>query len=163
MGQTESGKSTLAKRLATQHRARGFEILVLDPIGDPQWPTAYQFTDGARFLDCAQRSTRCMLFIDEAGEMVGQHKDEMFWCATRARHLGHVSHFLAQRANMISPTVRSQCTRLVLFQSSRYDAELLAREWARDEIQVAPELGQGECLVVGRFGPAKRVRVFTPR
>lgn len=130
---------------------------------DPDWPTAYRFTDGAQFLACAQRSTRCMLFLDEAGETIGHHNRELFWCATRARHLGHVSHFCAQRAAMIHPTVRSQCTRLILFRVSRADADELAREWARDEIAQAPELDQGECLLVGRYGAVKRIRVFTPR
>ena len=136
---------------------------MLDPLLNTGWPTGYVFTDGARFLDCAQRSTRCMLFVDEAGEMIGHHHRELFWCATRARHLGHSSHFLAQRAAMIHPTVRSQCTRLLLFKVSHKDAEELVREWARPEISAAPELEQGECLVVGRFGPIRRLRVFTPR
>lgn len=160
LGTTASGKTTLALRLAAQHRARGFLPLVLDPIDDPRWPTEYRFTDGAAFLACAQRATSCMLYIDEAGESVGHHQREMWWCATRSRHNGHLAHFIAQRATLISPNVRSQCSRLILFRVSRDDAEELRREWARDEIAQAAELEQGECLVIGRFGAVRRLRVF---
>ena len=48
LGTTESGKTTLAKRIASQHRARGFELLVLDPLPNRQDFVAIELFCGAR-------------------------------------------------------------------------------------------------------------------
>jgi hypothetical protein len=162
MGQTGSGKTTLATSLARSYHAREVESIVLDPFKDPRWSTPYVFDDPVEFSRFARRARHAALFVDESGDLIGQHERALFWLATRARHYGHVSHFITQRAAQLSPTVRAQVSRLALFSVPRHDAELLAREWTHPEILQAPELRQGEFLWVERFKPARRLAIDLP-
>ncbi len=141
-------------------RRHGFLVLVLDPLEDPGWPTPYRYTNRGEFLKAGQNAQRCLLIIDEAGEMIGQFNEEMRWCATRARHLGHTSMFITQRPAQLSPTVRDQCSKLFLFRVSVDDAKTLARDWARPELEIASTLPQGQALAVPRFGDIQRINVF---
>lgn len=126
---------------------------------DNRWGADYQTTDGAAFLATLRQSRRCMVFVDESGSAIGRFNDEMFWLGTQARHWGHSCHFLTQRAQMLSPTVRTQVQRLFLFNCSAVDAKLLADEWNRPELREAHQLGRGEYYDVPRFGPARRGRL----
>ena len=159
-GTTESGKSTLARQLAAIYSQQDIGVIVIDPINDPRWGADFQTTDQAAFLQTAKNSWHCALFVDEGGEVIGRYNDSMFWCATQARHRRHRSHFIVQRPALISPTVRTQCTRLVLFASARSDAKILAEEWNCDELLDAPNLQRGEFFDVSRFGKVERGRVF---
>ena len=111
----------------------------------------------------AAKERQCALFIDESGETIGRYNEEMFWLATRARHFGHDSHFVCQRAQQLNLTVRSQCTSLACFRVSNKDAELLADDWARPELLEAANLGPGDFIHVSRFGPASRMNAFGDR
>ena len=135
-------------------------VIVLDPLRDPGWKADFITSDPATFLDIFWKSRCCAAFIDEAGETVGRFDDAMHTTATRGRHLGHNVHFIAQRAQMISPNVRSNCTKLALFSVSRTDAKLLAQEWNRPEFENAPELKRGEFFYTNRFGDCSLNRVF---
>ncbi|HHJ14268.1 MAG TPA: AAA family ATPase [Gammaproteobacteria bacterium] len=159
-GITESGKSTLARELAAEYRRADIGVLVLDPLADPRWEADYQTTDPDAFLQTAKQSWECALFLDESGETVGRYKEEMFWCATQARHRAHRSHFITQRPVQLAKTVRDQCTRLFLFAVSTSDAKVLADEWAKPALLEAATLGPGEFFDVRRFGEPRRRRVF---
>lgn len=159
-GITESGKSTLARALAEQYAAADIGVIVLDPIADPRWVAQYRTDDNAAFLTSAKNSWQCALFIDEAGAAIGRYNDEMFWCATQARHMAHRSHFITQRPAQLAKTVRDQCTRLCLFAVSMSDAKILADEWNKPEIKNAPELSPGQFYDVPRFGRAVLRSIF---
>lgn len=135
-------------------------MVVLDPLIDARWDADYLTTDEREFLNVAKASRSCMLFVDESGHMVGQYNDSMFWLATMARHWGHSSHFCTQRAQQLSPTVRTQCSRLLLFNCAATDAKLLADEWNRPELREAHSLAKGEYFSVGRFGQLERGSLF---
>lgn len=149
---TESGKTSLAKQLAAKYKASGVGVIVLDPLSDPGWNADFQTGDRDLFLNAVKKSRSCAVFVDESGEMIGQYNAEMRWLATRARHYGHNSHFLAQRGAQLSPTVRDMCSHLFLFNVSRVDAELLAREWNREELLQANSLRKLEYFHCSRFG-----------
>ena len=157
---TLSGKSTLAKRLAESYRANGFKIIVLDPTCANDWPADFQTANREAFIDVVNKSRRCMLFVDEAGEMIGRYAKEMFFLATRARHLGHISHFITQRPKQINPTVRDNCEKLFLFNVSADSAKELANEFNRPELRGANTLKRGEYFYCPRFGGLKKARVF---
>lgn len=159
IGMTESGKTTLAKSMCAHYKAHGIATCVLDPLADPEWNSDFQTTDKAEFLDRVKKSRQCALFIDESGEMVGRYDAEMFWCATQARHWGHRTHFITQRAAQLSPTVRHQCTKLFVFRVGVKDAETLAEEFGQDSVLEAGRLPQFEFLAVSRFGNTERLRL----
>lgn len=207
IGMTQSGKTTLAKRLAHEYVSRGISVIILDPLNDPGWPTqnddigiskqerneggkddtsisqrarheqnrrnnkkdrignrqendegniAFQTRDKNQFLQIVRASRSCAVFIDEAGECVGQYDSEMHWLATRARHYGHQCHFLSQRGQQIAKTVRDQCSKMFLFCCSKTDGKLLADEWNKEDLNKVNELGRGEFFVVSRFDPLRR-------
>lgn len=166
IGMTESGKTTLAKQLSKEYQQRKIPVIVLDPLGDPGWsdnPDSeyfYQTDNKAVFLSAVRASRSCAVFIDEAGESVGQYDREMYWLATRGRHYGHNCHFLAQRAQQIAKTVRDQCGRLYLFNCSLDDAKTLANEWNKPELKEAYTLKQGEFFAVSRFGSVVKLSAF---
>jgi hypothetical protein len=163
LGTTESGKTELATRLVAGYRKRGISSLVLDPIGDARWTRAgavFQTREPEHFLEVVRRSTSCAVFVDEAGEAVGQFDRERWWLATRARHLGHASHFLAQRASMVSPNIRGQCRHLFLFLVPLPDAKELASDWCKPELIQGASLGQGDYLHANRFAPVTRLNLW---
>ena len=160
VGMTESGKSTLAKRLVMDWRHRGRAVLVLDALHDPAWHCDFLTSSGPEFQAVVRGSRNCLVVVDEAGEYVGQYDKELSWLATRGRHWGHSCLFVAQRASQISRLVRDQCSFLMCFAVSKYDARILSDEWGRDELLDAPQLPRGTCIYVPRFGSSKRITVF---
>ncbi|OGC95036.1 MAG: hypothetical protein A2W25_01395 [candidate division Zixibacteria bacterium RBG_16_53_22] len=159
LGQTESGKTTFARILAEKYRARGIPVLVLDAAHNA-WPADYQTADAGEFMQTTIRSRGAAVFIDEAGRAVSWLNKDMADVASMYRHLGHFAHFIAQRPTMVAPTVRHNCSRMVLFSVSRADAADLGKEWTCDEIAAAPQFKQGEHLIISRFGAPVRGNLF---
>lgn len=162
VGITRSGKSTLAKQRAAAYVKQGIQCLVLDPHAS-RWPvdSRYVFTDPLAFLAIAKRSQRCALFIDEGGESIGRgrHARDMQWCTTGSAKYGHVTHLIAQAAQQLDPTIRSQCGRLFCFKQSRRNAELLADDFAEPRIMEAMELPRFHFLSVVSCGAVERFRL----
>ena len=123
---TESGKTTLAKNLARLSRQKQRGVLVLDPMHD-EWDCDFKTANQDEFLQAFYASQCCDIFIDEAGDAIGQYDKAMFRTATKGRHWGHNCHYITQRGAQLSPTVRTQCSVLFLFAMAREDTELLAR------------------------------------
>lgn len=147
-----SGKTTLARDMAAIYARHGVNVLVLDPIADPRWPTEHRTSNQEDFLDWYWHSERCAAFMDEGGESVGRYNDAMARTATRGRHMGHVNHYIVQRVTQIAPLVRGQCTRIYLFCSSRKDGEILAEEWNRPELAECGKLARGEYIYAEKMG-----------
>ena len=160
VGMTESGKTTLAKRLANRFRSKGVGVLVLDPMHDPEWSADFQTSDPGQFLDVCRRSTSCALFVDEAGAAIGRYDAQYDWLATRSRHFGHSCHFLTQRGAQLNPTVRGQCSGIALFAVNRADADLYAKEWNCDLLRSAPTLQRGEFIWATRFGTPRKEKLW---
>jgi hypothetical protein len=160
LGMTESGKTSLAKRMAAQYQTRGVKVIILDPLHDPGWPADFRTADAARFLQTVKSSRSCAVFIDESGDFVGRYDAEMTWLGTRARHYGHNCHFISQRAQLISTTVRNQCSYLACFNLSSSDGKLLADEWNRAELKNCNTLKKGEYYWCGRFGDIEKRRLW---
>lgn len=157
---TESGKTTLAKRLAAKYKAQGFGIIVLDPLHDPEWQADIQTPDPEQFLNAFWKSRKCMVFIDEAGDAVGRYDKAMIQTATKGRHWGHSVHYITQRGAALSRTVRDQCSHLMLFATALPDAKIHAAEWNKDEIRNSHTLKKGEYFHATRFGKIARYRLF---
>lgn len=155
-GQTESGKTTLGKRMSAEFKAKGIGVLVLDPLNDPGWSADFKTSDAAQFLDVYWRSKSCMCFIDESADVVGRYDAMMIQTATRGRHWGHCNFYLSQRGALISRTVRDQCSNLFLFKVSQDDSKLLAKEFCSPELMNASALQRGEYYYVSRFNETQK-------
>lgn len=167
LGMTESGKTTLAKRLGRQYMQHCVPIIILDSLNDPEWtanfPQDYpvlQTTDPEEFLDAFWASKRCACFIDEAGDAVGRYNVVMQKTATRGRHWGHSVHYISQRGVQIAPTVRDQCSHMFLLTTSLQDAKIHANEWNAPILISANSLRKGQFYHCTRFGAVERGSLF---
>lgn len=133
---------------------------MLDPLNDPEWEADYQTDDNEEFLNVMYQNRSCALFIDESGQSIGRYAQEMAACATQSRHFGHKAYFISQRAVQLDRTVRDQCTTLFVFRVGHNDAKVLAEEFGYEELKEAHKLKKGECFVVTRFDPPKKLNVF---
>lgn len=150
LGATESGKSTLAKKLCAEFVRTKSGVLVLDPLAS-KWPTDQVFTEPELFLSFFWSCTNRKVFIDESGESVGRVNDEMIKTGTRGRHNGHSVFFITQSRTQLSPILRRQCSQLFCFAIGPDEAEVLAEEWICPGLLKAPTLPQGRFLWVRRF------------
>jgi len=156
IGITGSGKTTLAKQQCAKAKLEGVKTIVLDPMMDKGWECDFITDSKEEFLQVVKQSTGCKLFVDESGQTVGKYNLEMEWLATQARHWGHKTTFITQRAQQISPTVRDQCSILYVFLVSKKDSDTFAEEFVQDELKNASSLKKFEFYRVGRFIPAKK-------
>lgn len=160
LGMTESGKTTLAKRLAAKYKADGYKVIVLDSMCDPGWQADYQTSDPDEFLATFWASQSCMCFIDEAGDSVGRYDKVMQRTATRGRHWGHSVHYISQRGVQIATTVRDQCSHIFLLTTSAADSKIHANEWNAPIILRANALRKGQYFHATRFGAVECGALF---
>jgi energy-coupling factor transporter ATP-binding protein EcfA2 len=161
LGQTLSGKSTLAKRLAATYKESGRGVIVHDPVGDPEWVADYKTADPEEFFAIYNESRGCAVFFDEAGETCENFKHEITKTATRGRHRGHRNHYIAQRGTLILRTIRDQCSSLFLFNSGLEDCKIHAAEWNAPEIRDdGPFLETGEYFYKQRMKGLVRGHLF---
>jgi len=162
IGMTESGKTTYAVNLAYKYSELGIKTIVLDPLKDERWRADFLTDDYDEFMTViSHKDTRsCAVFIDESGESIDKYnRDNSYALATRGRHYGHNMHFIAQKLTQIAPTVRDQCSFLIMFAISIDARKELANDWGKPEIATT-ELGKGDYLKVKRFGEVIKSNVF---
>ena len=157
-GATSSGKTELAKRLCAGAKARGRLTGVLDPINTP-YGADFQTRNPAEFKQIVEMNTNMDLFIDEGGEAIGRYQDEMLFLATRVRHRGCRSYFIAQRPKMINATARGQCSEIYTFRLSKKDAYELADEFSNENFRAAHLLGKLEYIWGDVFGNARHGKI----
>ena len=146
VGMTESGKTTLAKKLAAEYKASGYGVRVYDPLSDDGWNADFQTADERQFLQAYFQSKNCRVFVDECHEVAGNHDKIIHATATRGRHYGHRNFYIAQRPTMIAVNIRSQCKHIYTFFQSPEECKVMAREFGNQDLKQACELSEGEYL-----------------
>lgn len=159
IGMTESGKTSLAKKLAQEYKSKGIEVLVLDPLGDPGWEVEKVYDDPEEYLEEVFKKRHCALFIDESGEMIGRYSGVMGKLATRSRHYGHNAHFIVQRCAQLDKTVRDQCSYIYLFRVSKKDSETLSDEYCQEALKSSATLDKLEFIMLARFKNPRRMKL----
>jgi hypothetical protein len=160
LGITESGKSTICRILCEEYHKRGIPTLVYDPFHDKRWVCKYKTHDIDKFTDAvtSPENRGGMLFVDDAGKVLS-YNEEYWWLTTDARHYGHSTHLNAQRMIQVPMTMRDQCTRLILFNSSKKDSEQHAAEWGEDGLANAYQLNMLEFYYKARFQPLRKGKI----
>ncbi len=160
VGMTESGKTTLAKILASKLHAAKHKVVVYDPVYDPDWKCTERFRDVSKFDEYLQANREVFAFVDEGGEVFADGNDTTYsWWATRSRHYGHSFVFLAQRTIQIPKTMRDQCSRLHLFTSSVSDGKILAEEWNNPELIRCNQLPRMQFYSVSRYQSCELLQI----
>ena len=159
LGSTESGKTTLARKIARKLSESGHEILVLDPIfsGDAEtWSTRDVYTSPENFLPVFWNTHNRFVFIDESDSVMRRAINlELVQTGMRGRHNGHSVTYITHFRTDLLPALRSQCSQLFLFSTGSDDAYALAQEWRCSELEKAPDLAQGQFYWVRRFWHGK--------
>ena len=127
-----SGKTVAARALYRQHAKRGRPVLVHDPVGVPSdWPGARVVRTGDELMQYAfQADMRGgVVVIDEAGDVARKANSPLMPLATRGRHHGLSTIWVAQRYTMVWPTIRAQCTTLIAYATGPKDSAAMAEEW----------------------------------
>lgn len=158
---TRQGKTTLALKLASNYKARGIPVLVLDPMELSRWGADFISDDPEKFADVVFKNTKCAIFVDESAEMIGRYGGVMKKIATRSAQFGHNAHFIVQRAVDMDRTMRDQCTNVFLFRSSRDDGIELSKVYVADAFRECHTLNKGEYLYkTESMLDAKRSKIF---
>lgn len=158
VGMTESGKSTLAKQIASNLYHKKQPVMVLDILGS-KWNCNYNTSNIHNFMEYVEKVRNCYIFIDESGEVGKLHK-EFFWLATKSRHYGHSVFFITQRSMQLKPIIRAQCQQLFLFCSAKKDCQILYDDFNKKEILQGNTFKQGNFLQVKRFEKSKKIKLF---
>jgi energy-coupling factor transporter ATP-binding protein EcfA2 len=155
LGETGSGKTTLARACAGVFRRSGIGVLAHIPAGVPPWPEADRcIYEPGRFIETANLARRCAIFIEMADASVSKYNEDFTKLATWARNLGHRCFFIAQRHTQINPTIRDQCGHLWLFRVGVKTASILAEEFVDPALEQAPDLADWHYLLKKRGVPA---------
>ncbi len=134
IGQPEQGKSTLAKIIVRQAAQAGTGSVVLDPIGDDWGPSAIIVDSVEDMIEYAKapENANKLLVIDESSISFDHYDKKQHWVAKIARHNGHSSIFIGQNVTDVPKGVRTMCTQLFVFASSRTDARELSDQFDDD-------------------------------
>lgn len=166
-GVTESGKTTLARKVARDLAAQGQNIIVFDPVFTASagggWPeSSVIFSDEDDLFEYLSRDdvSGAHVFIDEAGEIFGGDKRHNLWLLTRGRHYGFHVVMIAQRPKMILPTARNQCSRTYMFRLARDDAREVGADMGHSGLEkIILDKGDFVVLLSGQAS-IKRANVF---
>lgn len=89
----------------------------------------------------------CVCIIDEAGTYQDQDPAFIESIATMGRHRGHIGFFIVQRAKMVCPNIRSNCSNLIMATSKPHDCKLLMEDFHHPEVENAHKLPFGKVLI----------------
>jgi DNA helicase HerA-like ATPase len=140
-GVTQSGKTTLARYIARQLRAKNQAVIVYDPMGTDTkgggWGEgAIVFDKTDEFLEYVSRDdvNRAHIFADESDLIFSHEQKENHWLLRRGRHFGFSVYCITQRPKMIAPSVRNMCTKAFVFRLTRDDIKSVAADYGFDDV-----------------------------
>lgn len=159
-GESGTGKTRWAIARANEAAKKGKKVIILDPFFD-EWPTsAFITNDREKFLQEFWKYDECLVIVDESAITAPRGEESMIETAILGRHQGHLIIYVCQRVQQIHPTIRGQCSHLVVFGCSARDARLLADEFDNPELETAAKLPPGEFYYLHRRGAISKEKIF---
>lgn len=143
VGISYTGKSNLCKRIAAD--MNGANIIVYDPLQSPGWPeNASKFSSPDKFLSHVEKASNAFVFVDEAKTLWDHDDKKADALLYKRRHQGLLVFVIAQRATMVKPNARNQCSKLFAFKQTADDAKTLAGNFHDGLDDILPQLAPGE-------------------
>jgi hypothetical protein len=157
-----SGKTTLAKHIASEYWKRDkVRSLVLD-INADKWPEGcLVITDEDKFWGYVWKAKGCLVIVDEASTVISRDK-ELIPVFTRMRHLQHKLIVICHSAVDLLPQMREQFDTLYLFRQSERSAAIWAETFTQKDLTTASELGQHEFIFAQLYQKSSRQKLAKP-
>ena len=167
IGQSFVGKSALGKQIGTCLRAKGQTVLAYNPTLEHGYTkkdsfdcqaAQFESDDPDKFVAEIYRlresgTKKIFLIIDEAHEFFTRADCKYLWIGTKGRHYGLYVIAITQRAALISPTFRGQCSNIYIFRSNRTDMDFITNEfWYHELDKKNMNLPKGEFIKIGENG-----------
>lgn len=106
------------------------DLIVYDPIKSGGWPSgARKFASPERFLKHVETAMNAFVFIDEAKTLWDYDSTRANRLVYHRRHQGLLLFIMAQRAQMVPPHARNQCSKVFAFAQQYKDAKILEEEY----------------------------------
>lgn len=160
-GVTMTGKTTLAREHASILAKAKHHIVVYDPVGtdtaNGNWPEGIEvITDPVEFHekiedledDDPDPEHPTFFFVDESADIFGHSETHAHWIARRIRHSEVYLRMIAQRPNMLHPSVRTQCSYVYMLRLSKDDARIICGDMGHGAEVYAEVLDKGDCLLL---------------
>lgn len=128
LGITGSGKTHWTKKLVQTLKRAGKKVIVYDPFLD-EWDCDFATDDIEKFERVFWSNSDFVAVIDESNAYVGKFDKRIERFATLGRHRGATCFFISQKFQQISPIVRGQCSKLIIFNLLKPDLRRLKDEY----------------------------------
>jgi hypothetical protein len=159
LGSSLTGKTTAAKKLNEGYiKAGKKEAIVLAEVPDPDFKTPLLTTDADEFFRWLKLYPGSNAFLDDAE---GRYSGPMEKAARIGRHWGNRLHFMATRYALLSPTIRSCCSELFLFNIPVKDCRELSEQWNCKALGYAYQLVPGQFIHLRKFGKPEFGNIFS--
>lgn len=161
LGRTETGKTTLGKAIVRQAEARGLQAIVLDPMKSKGWGKKTELVSTSeKLLERAMQTKSKLLVVDESSLSLNKFDRTLSWLSKTSRHLGHSAIFIAHNLHDVAKGIRTQCTQIFIFASSRSDVRDLDDEFDAPEILKATKLEQFHFFRIVSNNQIQKGRVY---
>lgn len=150
-----TGKSGLAKQIGSHLRLNGATVFAFNPTGERGYTrqddfgcaaAEYESDNPDEFIAAVtawleeKPNENLFVIVDEAHELFTRVASIHSWLGTKGRHYGITIIAITQRGAIISPTFRTQCSKIYVFACSGTDAKFLSDEYGRKEFISATHL-----------------------
>ena len=159
-GPSESGKTTLAKKIAySMHVREHRPTLVLDPVAKDYWGEhATVYTNEAEFWSVIFKTRNAFVVVDDASVTINRD-NQLNGVFTTLRHQGHKLLVIGHSAGNLLPQMREQLQRIFLFLQNHDSVEKWSIVFPGADLTPATQLHQYEFITVANYEPAQRFQL----
>lgn len=159
-GPSESGKSTLAKKIAFHlNNTEKRKTLVLDPISRSFWGNhATVYTNETEFWQEIFKQRDCLVVVDDASVTINRDA-ELNGVFTTMRHQGHKLLVIGHSAENLLPQMRQQLQRVFLFMQGQKSKEDWERIFPTKKLDALLTLKQYEFITVDTWGDVQKFKL----
>ena len=160
-GVTMTGKTTLAREHAAILVKAKYTVFVYDPVltdtANGNWPDECEIfetpEDFHKKIDDLQDDGGdpehpVFFFVDESADLFAHGETHAHWIARRIRHAEVYLRLIAQRPNMLHPSVRTQCSYVYMLRLSKDDARIICGDMGHGVETYSTVLDKGDCILL---------------
>jgi hypothetical protein len=167
-GPTESGKSTVARRLVLEHFKKfGIKALILDPHTDEWhfWPSeavGFITEDETKFWAAVWSSDGCIVVVEESSSTIKREKN-LIPVFTKLRHRKHKLLVIGHSGMDLLPVMREQFDTLYLFRQPQSAAKVWAEVMTETGLLACMNCQQFEFIFHRMFGKPVKMKLPPPK